>query len=167
MTSANAVARYLIDRGEGRVSPTQLHHLLYFVQGYALVLLKRPAFADEIVAGPSGPVVPTLVAGTTGHDLPPILTALLDMVWGRYGKLSQAELERLVPAERANAVISSDAMIERFREQVADDLKVYPFPVPDPADDWLAEEERLTGPTRDSRLALAELKRRLATPTAP
>jgi uncharacterized phage-associated protein len=166
MTSADAIARYLTARGEGRLSPTQLHHLLYFVQGYALVLLKRPAFADDIVAGPSGPEVPTLAEGDAGQDLPPILPSFIDMVWEKYGAMSADELARLVcdePPWRVTpraGVIGGELLADQFRRRVAEELKAYPYPVPDPAEAWQAEEDLLAGRTYDLHAVAAELRQR-------
>lgn len=51
------VVNYINDQG-GTVSNLKLQKLLYFVQGFFLILRDRPCFADDVEAWDFGPAIP-------------------------------------------------------------------------------------------------------------
>ncbi|QPL46476.1 SocA family protein [Halomonas sp. A40-4] len=65
MANALQIANYLIakasssDGEHSKLSNLKLQKLLYYVQGFHTVLLKRPAFDDRMEAWMHGPVVPS------------------------------------------------------------------------------------------------------------
>ncbi len=65
MTSANDVARYILDKLApdpygSRVTAWKLQKLVYYSQAWSLVWDEVPLFEDEIQAWANGPVIPNL-----------------------------------------------------------------------------------------------------------
>lgn len=64
MKTASDIAKYflsLCDESEGDlISNLKLQKLVYYAQGFSLVLLNRPLFNEKIEAWKHGPVVPSL-----------------------------------------------------------------------------------------------------------
>lgn len=55
------IANYVIDYGsqnQKEITNLRLQKILYYIQGYFLKMYDKPAFNEEIVAWPYGPVVP-------------------------------------------------------------------------------------------------------------
>jgi uncharacterized phage-associated protein len=133
--SAHDVADEL-RRRLGEVGTAKLHKLLYYVQGWHLAFIGRPAFKEAIRAWVNGPVVADLWADEK-HERgrPPeqgldgeVLQAV-DYVVGRYGGLSGRELIRMThdedpwrdlsesddPAVSPNPEITHEALTRWFR----------------------------------------------------
>lgn len=79
MTSASAVARYIVrffqDAGDP-VSNLKLQKLLYYVQGWHLALLGKPAFPDRFEAWVHGPVQPATYGNYKAYRWSPITAEL-------------------------------------------------------------------------------------------
>lgn len=146
-SSARDVAKQLLlvasrDSREERGAPSELlthlklQKLLYYVQGFHLVILDRPAFDDEILAWSHGPVVRDVYdkyrrfgsagieAPSEAPDLPEDTCRLIDQVSDAYGQFSAWRLREMThdtpPWKNADrdAVIGHDAMRAYFSTQV-------------------------------------------------
>lgn len=114
------VAQYLLlkastEAGEAaKASNLKIQKLLYYVQGFSLVLLGRPAFEDEMEAWMHGPVVPEVYHALKDHgsnDIKPDvkdaretcvdeeLAELIDEVFSVYAKHSAWHLRNLTHEE--------------------------------------------------------------------
>jgi uncharacterized phage-associated protein len=118
------------------LTPLKLQKLLYYVQGFHLVILDRPAFDDAILAWTHGPVVRDVYDryrrfGSAGietrldsPDLPRDTVHLINQVSDAYGQFSAWRLMEMThdtpPWKEAdrNAVISHEAMRAYFSTQV-------------------------------------------------
>lgn len=54
----NNVARYILERQEGRVSTMKLQKLVYYAQAWNLVWDEKPLFNSRIEAWANGPITP-------------------------------------------------------------------------------------------------------------
>ena len=93
------------------VSNLMLQKLLYYAQGWSLVLRDEPLFNDEIEAWVHGPVVPSVfrrfkhlkwdaIAEQTTSRVDAIVHRHLNSVLDVYGKYQPKQLERLTHSER-------------------------------------------------------------------
>lgn len=129
--SANAVADYvlgLIDPDAGdSITNLKMQKLLYYVQGWHLALLNRPAFRERIEAWAKGPVVPTLwrrfyddsnwgVIDPTKlktkpmKELPGDTRHVIDDVWFRYGDFQGSQLQHMTHKEDPWVDARADAL---------------------------------------------------------
>ncbi|RYZ84309.1 MAG: DUF4065 domain-containing protein [Proteobacteria bacterium] len=126
--SAKAIANYMLalswdnakDEDEpiatSDITQMKLHKLLFFVQGFSLALLGRPAFSEPIVAWAHGPVVNDIyslfrthgkdvIPAPTEEDVPDLptedeeLAGVIDEVMDVYGQFSAWKLRDLTHAE--------------------------------------------------------------------
>src|SRR5262245_50729606 len=142
MTTALDVAGYLLtlpaEEDGDLISNLKLQKLLYYCQGFALVILGRPLFNAAIKAWEHGPVVPEVWHEFREHganQIPvpenfdiEVLSAeerkLVDEVYSVYGQFSGWKLRKMTHSEppwadtARNAVISHERMREYFRTQV-------------------------------------------------
>lgn len=144
MASAFDVAKYFLtlsrpDEGD-LISNLKLQKLLYYAQGFSLVVLGRNLFDDDIVAWDHGPVVPDVWRayrhhGAQGIPVPEDFEAerylsheereLLDEVWDVYGQFSAWKLRNMTHEEapwcdtERSDVIPVDLMRAFFRTRVA------------------------------------------------
>lgn len=145
MTTANEVARYVIrffQEAGDPVTNLKLQKLLYYIQGWHLVLKGERAFADRLEAWVHGPVQPGVYGNYKQYrwnpitgEVPPVqLDAALkdtaDSVIESYGGESAYQLELrthqeapwldargdLPPDQESNAVISTNAMASFFKK---------------------------------------------------
>ncbi len=117
MASVFDVASYILgkadlDEGDG-ITHLKLQKLVYYVQGFSVVLLGRPLFQEVIEAWPHGPVVPKLynkysnfgakIIDQAQDGTPDNLTieekALIDDVFSVYGEYSASKLRNLTHNE--------------------------------------------------------------------
>jgi uncharacterized phage-associated protein len=131
MTNAFDVAAYLlskadIEEGDG-MTHLKLQKLLYYCQGFALVLLGKPLFENVIEAWPHGPVVVDVyhkfkkwengIIEAAGSGTVSALTdeerGLIDEVYEVYGGCSASRLRNLAHNEAPwqNAIDRSDPTI--------------------------------------------------------
>ncbi|MDW0360808.1 DUF4065 domain-containing protein [Halomonas venusta] len=126
MANVLNIANYLLAKAaasEGeraKLSNLKLQKLLYYVQGFHAVLLKRPAFDDRIEAWMHGPVIPTVYHHYKDHgnaQIPTIMpleeveideetAELVDEVFNVYAQHSAWHLRNLTHEE--------DPWINRF-----------------------------------------------------
>ncbi len=144
MASALDVAAYLImksDVDSGDVMTNmKLQKLLYYAQGFSLVLLKNKLFEEPIQAWMHGPVVPTVYRqfkryrnGVILKEGPGDIAALsdeqkelLDAVYDVYGQYSASKLRNLTHSEptwqnhcsKLNEEIPTPEMAEFFKNLV-------------------------------------------------
>lgn len=115
--TANAVARYflsLVDEEAGdAMSNLKLQKLLYYAQGFSLVVMGGQLFDEPIEAWTHGPVVPEIYHMYKGHGsgaIPPERTfdpisideetrSLLDEVYEVYGQYSAWKLRNMTHEE--------------------------------------------------------------------
>jgi len=117
MASVFDVASYILskadlDEGDG-ITHLKLQKLVYYAQGFSVVLLGRPLFPETIEAWTHGPVVPELynkyrhfgpnVISQTQGGTPDNLTTeektLIDDVFSVYGEYSASKLRNLTHNE--------------------------------------------------------------------
>lgn len=108
---ARDIADYLlakIDTEAGdSITNLKLQKVLYYAQGWALAVLGKPLFDEEVEAWKYGPVVPSIYhafkkfgdgAIMPNEDakglLPTDIATLIDQVWNRYGDMSGLALMR-------------------------------------------------------------------------
>ena len=140
VTTAQTAAAYLCaiyDDADVEFTPMKLQKLLYYAQGYALALLRRPLFGERIKAWEHGPVVPQvwkahedsegLLPRPTDLDLlalDPQVRAILDRVYNDYGLFAAWALRNMTHEERPwvetprNEPISPQLMAEFFAERI-------------------------------------------------
>lgn len=126
MANVMNVANYLLakaSKSEGersQLSNLKLQKLLYYVQGFHAVLLKRPAFDDRIEAWMHGPVIPSVYHEFKAYgngQIPPAMpleavdideetAELVDEVFNVYAQHSAWHLRNLTHDE--------DPWIKRF-----------------------------------------------------
>ncbi len=118
MTSAEAIARYLIYLASQGDEPTpvthlQLQKLLYYAQGWSLGRRGRPLFDARFEAWTHGPVVPEVYPkfaafkssaidpglGLDGSELSAEDRQFVDWIWGGYGRYSPWRLREMTHAE--------------------------------------------------------------------
>lgn len=148
MAKAFDIAKYYIQLAQGEDEPDRLSHLrlqklLYYAQGWSLVLRKKPIFDEKIEAWAHGPVVPLVYPSFAnyGSDLIPAnhydleedaLTEdeceLVQAVWNAYKPFSAFKLREMThkespwknahgncdPGERCRAEITQAAMKKYF-----------------------------------------------------
>lgn len=144
--TANDVANWFlcnIDRDAGdSITHLKLQKLVYYAQAWALALLDRPLFDEDMQAWAHGPVAPSVFHRFKGNGwdalpLPgegPVLGSdseeLLQEVMGIYGDLSGKHLEQLThkedpwhdargdlpPEAYSQAVIPKEAMSAFYQE---------------------------------------------------
>ena len=130
MLRAEDVARYFLanqhteDAGQ-RISHLKLQKLCYYAQGFALAVLNRPLFLDDIEHWQHGPVVPSLWReyrsyGSEELPIPRDLNlklydaetqSLLDGMYHMYGQFSAWELRNMTHTEPPWANSPGDAPI--------------------------------------------------------
>jgi len=141
--SANQIADYFLSRsakdeeGEG-ISNLKLQKLLYYAQGFHLVLKGGPLFNERIVAWTHGPVVPDVYhrfkdagdgeipnAGMyPSSQIDNTTAALLEEVWQAYGQFSAWRLREMTHREPPwintpqSGVISEQQLIAYFSTQI-------------------------------------------------
>ncbi len=119
MASVFDVAKYILSKsspidGDG-MTHLKLQKLIYYVQGFALVILKTPLFNERMEAWPHGPVVPDLYKEYKGYrnniiedfnDKPGDANSLsdqqrelIDDVLSVYGQYSASKLRNLTHSE--------------------------------------------------------------------
>lgn len=140
MATVHDVSAYLISKadiseGDGMTN-LKLQKLLYYCQGFALVLLDKPLFTNAIDAWQHGPVVSVaynIYKDYKGNVIDEILKGnpdslsaeekeLVDDVYGVYGKYSAWYLRNLTHSEptwqnaenRTKSTITHEAMKEYF-----------------------------------------------------
>jgi|25_taG_2_1085351.scaffolds.fasta_scaffold00063_41 uncharacterized phage-associated protein len=137
MANVLDVANYLIakasesDGEHAKLSNLKLQKLLYYVQGFHAVLLKRPAFEDRMEAWMHGPVVPAVYHHYKDHGNGQIPSAmplaaveiedqtaeLIDEVFDVYAQHSAWHLRNLTHDE--------DPWIKRFDSELgSSEIKV-------------------------------------------
>jgi len=129
------------DREAGdAITHLKAQKLLYYAQGWSLVHLGGPLFAEDLQAWAHGPVAPSVFAHFRGHGFDALpaqrvtrrvtgdVAGLLEGVAGRYGIYSAKRLEAMTHAEapwrdargalapeaRSSAVISKEALRRHF-----------------------------------------------------
>ena len=117
MATVFDVAAYILskpdlDEGDG-ITHMKLQKLLYYVQGFAVVILGRPLFKEKMEAWPHGPVVPNLyykyksfgnniIDSSLEGDSEALSEeerALIDEVYEVYGQYSALKLRDLTHSE--------------------------------------------------------------------
>lgn len=112
--SAEVITDALLDLCRRRglsVSNLMLQKLLYYAQGWSLVLRHKPLFNEEIEAWVHGPVVPSVfrrfkhlkwdaITEQTTASVDATILAYLNSVLDVYGKYQPKQLERLTHSER-------------------------------------------------------------------
>lgn len=150
-TTASELAKYIISYFQQAGDPItnlKLQKLLYYVQGWSLALLGRPAFGDELQAWVHGPVQPAVYGVYKANRWNPIfqevssatldaeLEDLVEEVLKVYGTDSAYELELrthseapwllaragLSPDVSSTAVISPKS-IKAYFDQIRADVK--------------------------------------------
>ena len=131
-----------VDRGAGdSITHLKLQKLVFYAQAWALALLGRPLFDEEVQAWAHGPVVPSLWLRFRDHrwdalppprelpELDPETTELLADVMDTYGEHSASRLEELThseepwirarrgraPEERCTEIIPKEHMRDFYR----------------------------------------------------
>lgn len=119
MAKALDVAKYYIQLAQSEDEPDPLSHLrlqklLYYAQGWSLVLRKKPLFKDIIQAWIHGPVVPSVYASFACYKselIPPDQYALsknaltddecelVQSVWNAYKEFSAFKLREMTHRE--------------------------------------------------------------------
>ena len=115
MPNSLDIANYFLclEGGEGEISNLKLQKLVYYAQGFSLVLLDAPLFPEPIEAWMHGPVVPDLYRNFSRYGAAPIpcvssaspggLTRdqarLLGEVYQVYGQYSAWKLRQLTHEE--------------------------------------------------------------------
>lgn len=167
------------ERGGLRLAPVKLQALLYLAQAsYAAAKDGRRLMPSVFVAGPVGPVEPNLYV-ILELGLPKIVPAMpsreveacLAHVWRRFGRLSAADLSRLIAADRhavgkavKNREISLDEMAAAYRRMLG--VGAVPADEPRPARSEPAPAEQPVGITADGRMVTKwRPKRRVDGPT--
>lgn len=125
------------DEGD-TITNLKLQKLCYYAQGFALVVLDRPLFEEDIEAWEHGPVVPSLYRtykehGGTAIPVPEFDASenfqddeieLLKDVWNLYGQFSAWKLRNMTHDEPPwkttpkNNVITHDKLRSYFATQV-------------------------------------------------
>lgn len=117
LTPVSTAAAYLCaiyDEADRDFKILKLQKLLYYAQGYALALLRRPLFPERIKAWTHGPVVPQVRIAYqefNGKRLPrpedfdlmevdPQVRAILDRVYAEYGQYAAWALRGMTHEER-------------------------------------------------------------------
>lgn len=117
MLRAEDVSRYFLakqdpETGEA-ISNLKVQKLCYYAQGFALAILGKPLFFEDIEHWPEGPVVPILHQRYKSHEAGPIpqpndldlklydreTIDLLDKVYQIYGKFSAWQLRNKTHSE--------------------------------------------------------------------
>lgn len=147
MLQAIDVSRYFLckqHRGEADIDIMKLQKLLYYAQGYSLVLNDRPIFKEEIEAWTHGPVVPEVYHFFKGKGSRPLTIPhdfniakipledrrVLDDVYREKGQYSAWRLRTFTHREipwlstwkdglGKNLIIEIDKLYEFFREELA------------------------------------------------
>lgn len=142
MKTAREIANYFLllsdpDIGDS-ISNLKLQKLLYYAQGFNLVINGEPLFQEEIVSWEHGPVVSEIYYeyskyGGGAIPLPENIDFesftedekdLLNEVYKVYGQFSAWKLRDMTHQElpwkstKRNEVISHDLLIEYFKEQI-------------------------------------------------
>lgn len=124
-----------IDEGDG-ITHLKLQKLLYYCQGFALVLLKRPLFDNHIEAWQHGPVVPDvyhafkkygsdIIKDSFSGEVSSLTSeekTLIDDVYDVYGGYSAFKLRNLTHSEppwqnvenKLDTTITHEAMLKFF-----------------------------------------------------
>ncbi|MBI3445489.1 MAG: SocA family protein [Magnetospirillum sp.] len=109
---ARKIADYILSKinteAGDSITNLKLQKVLYYTQGWALAVLGKPLFDEEIEAWKYGPVVPSIYhafkmfgdgAILPTRDLAPLtsdisieIISLIDQVWDRYGEMSGVAL---------------------------------------------------------------------------
>ena len=140
LTTAGSAATYLCaiyDDDDSDFTILKLQKLLYYAQGYALALLRRPLFGERIKAWEHGPVVPQVRIAYEDSPgvLPrpddldllavdPVVRAILDRVYADYGHYAAWVLRNLTHDERPwtetarNDEIDRQLMADFFAERL-------------------------------------------------
>lgn len=140
LTTAGTAAAYLCaihDDEDSDFTMLKLQKLLYYAQGYALALLRRPLFRERIKAWEHGPVIPQVwkaYRDDTGvlprpTDLDPLsldpqVRAILDRVYTEYGQYAAWALRNMTHEERPwvetprNEEIGRRLMADFFAERL-------------------------------------------------
>ena len=117
MLKSIEVARYLLakqDEESGElISNLKIQKLCYYAQGFALVVLNRPLFYEDLEAWQHGPVVPSLWKDFNSHGAGPIPPPedldleyyspqdkeLMDDIYRIYGQFSAWKLRNMTHVE--------------------------------------------------------------------
>lgn len=128
ITTASIAAAYLCairDDEDRDFRILKLQKLLYYAQGYALAILRRPLFPERIKAWAHGPVIPQVWKEYEGHggpllrpDLDPLaldpkVRAILDRVYTDYGQYAAWALRNMTHEERPWAETPQNEEIDR------------------------------------------------------
>ncbi len=116
LTTAGSAAAYLCaiyDDDDTDFTMLKLQKLLYYAQGYALALMRRPLFGERIKAWEHGPVVPQVRIAYKDFTgvLPrpedfdhlavdPAVRAILDRVYAEFGQYAAWALRNMTHDER-------------------------------------------------------------------
>lgn len=141
MAHARDIAEHILRLGDAEddlISNLKLQKLLYYAQGFALVLLGRQLFAERIEAWQHGPVVPDMYrqykaygSNPISHDpefIPNLNTDerdVVDEVYAVYGQYSPWRLRELTHQEQPwtkrfpDGIITPEDMREFFSSRVA------------------------------------------------
>ena len=148
MSTASEIARYIIHRFQEAGDPVdnlKLQKLLYYVQGWHLAVLGKPAFGDRIEAWAHGPVQPATYGSwkhyrwspisevVTAPDLEKELVDLIKEVLDAYGGDTGYDLELRthreppwldargnIPEDQESNAIISHASMKRYFKTLAD-----------------------------------------------
>jgi len=143
MNKAIDVARYILtlldeDTAGDLMSHLKLQKLLYYSQGFTLVLLNRPLFEEKVVAWQHGPVVPAVweefkqygsdpIPKPVGFDfdvIPEDAQEVINEVYIAYGQFSAWKLRAMTHEEAPwcstpiNGEISHAVMKDFFDDMV-------------------------------------------------
>lgn len=143
MVSCYDVAKYFlakVDEDDGPITHLKLQKLLYYAQGFHLVVKDEPLFEEEIEAWAHGPVVPRvwqIYRDNGGSPIPPDpnfdpetipedTRLLLDEVYEVYGQFTAWRLREMTHADAPwknhaehGDVIPQDEMREFFKARLA------------------------------------------------
>lgn len=129
LTTAGIAAAYLCaiyDDEDADFTMLKLQKLLYYAQGYALALLRRPLFGERIKAWEHGPVVPQVRMAY--KDFPgilprpedlellavdPAVRAILDRVYAEFGQYAAWALRNMTHDERPWSETTQSDEIDR------------------------------------------------------
>lgn len=110
MISVAQLAQHMLEKS-GPQETMKLQKLVYYVQAWHLARHNRGAVREEVEAWPYGPVFPDLYAlhrkmlvvtrlpDVEMVSIPPSVVKMADWVLSTYGRLTGAQLSRLVHAE--------------------------------------------------------------------
>jgi uncharacterized phage-associated protein len=157
------------------LTPEDLGGLLYYAQGWSLILRQCELFADELVVGTQGPTTATLAAPATAiASLGPDECQFVEAVAKAYWQIPASELLARIRAERPWQLAITAASLGQPAELTVDALALAfaTMSVPSELVDWSADDRQRQA---DAQRRLADrppldrerLRQRAVRPSAP